>query len=632
LEDLIEIEKRRAGKDHSRADAPMHFSEASRLLNSAISVLRTLGWAWRWAEWWVDYDSSWEPLLEPGQRESRMTKDELKIVESTRESRCEDARKCRLAAFGAALRNRAYDIVDDEFNEIAFSQALRAILHTKSLIGPLEPHEIDFYVDWLGRAYRTKSGLLFLGEDKNRVSKESFFCVHSADKSPKYELGTRPLPGAQDLSDGSVFENVHEPDDFMVWGLNFSPKKGVRSKAVTKKVLPKKALIIQQPSRDDACYSAASAVAALAPSAVKKRIGRPSTNRFNDDTTNSTTSDSRISHGRLVTEGADAAEPAPAAEGSKITCHRTKRGRKGNYDYVSGGHSIDGSQQSSVAPIVEPSSQQIAGSSRNKQLLNHGATTSAIIIAVDSEQCSDTPRSIRTLKRRRVAVYDGEKSETDPSELAPENEFAKSDAALEIHDKQEESNLFINNDSELSKFDMVKQRRRKATHPLNVKASTSSKSYDFGSTPPARSSPRKGNYSGRAKLNLRRKQAEDFGKELEERKVEAAESDIVAVIAENDSLPVIQLITAEDARPLEKSAKGSKKRRLSTLDGAQLSQDEFPVEQKGDSFQLPPSASCYSSENDGEERVASKQKVEIEDSPKRRGRCRGKKDAADSWR
>ena len=31
------------------------------------------------------------------------------IVHSTPESRCEDARRCRLAAFGAALRNRDYD-------------------------------------------------------------------------------------------------------------------------------------------------------------------------------------------------------------------------------------------------------------------------------------------------------------------------------------------------------------------------------------------------------------------------------------------------------------------------------------------------------------------------------------------
>ncbi|GAX25359.1 protein Jade-1 [Fistulifera solaris] len=82
IEDLLEIEKRRSGKLLSKYHMPMTFSHAQRLLNSAIQVMRTLGWAWRWAEWWVDYDSSWEPLLEPGQIESKMTKEELKIVES----------------------------------------------------------------------------------------------------------------------------------------------------------------------------------------------------------------------------------------------------------------------------------------------------------------------------------------------------------------------------------------------------------------------------------------------------------------------------------------------------------------------------------------------------------------------
>jgi PHD-like zinc-binding domain len=52
LEDLIEIEKIRAGKRLSRAENPMTFSLGSRLLNGAILVMRMLGWAWRWAEWW----------------------------------------------------------------------------------------------------------------------------------------------------------------------------------------------------------------------------------------------------------------------------------------------------------------------------------------------------------------------------------------------------------------------------------------------------------------------------------------------------------------------------------------------------------------------------------------------------
>jgi hypothetical protein len=235
LEDMIEIEKKRAGKDHSRADTPVKFSDASRLLNAAIQVMRTLGWAWRWAEWWVDYDSSWEPLLEPGQKEHQMTKEELKIVDSTRESRCEDARRCRLAAFGAALRNRDYD-TEDGFNSIALDRALQAVLSTDSLVGPLKQFEVDFFVEWLSLAYRSKSRLLYLGEHKNQVSDESEFIVHIADKSPKYELGERPVPGTQELSEGKVFEvGINETDDFMQRDLIDSPTSSSRGKSFASK-------------------------------------------------------------------------------------------------------------------------------------------------------------------------------------------------------------------------------------------------------------------------------------------------------------------------------------------------------------------------------------------------------------
>jgi hypothetical protein len=214
LEDLMEIEKKRSGKDYAKADAPMTLNDAGRLLNASIQVMRMLGWAWRWAEWWVDYNSSWEPLLEPWQTEENMTKEELKIVESTRESRCEDARRCRLAAFGAALRNRQYDD-EDGFKDRALERALRAVLHTKSLVGPLSSFEIDFYVDWLGRAYRSKSRLLYFGDDKNLVSNDHEFCIYP-NKSPKHELGERPLPGEQDLPEGLVFEkNISDVDNFL---------------------------------------------------------------------------------------------------------------------------------------------------------------------------------------------------------------------------------------------------------------------------------------------------------------------------------------------------------------------------------------------------------------------------------
>ena len=117
LEDLIEVEKGRSGKKFGKVDLPMKFNHASKLVNCSILVVRMLGWAWRWAELWVEHNSSWEPLLEPGQKEENMTKAQLKIIDSTPESRCEDARLCRLAAFGAALRNRDYDTEDGFDNE-----------------------------------------------------------------------------------------------------------------------------------------------------------------------------------------------------------------------------------------------------------------------------------------------------------------------------------------------------------------------------------------------------------------------------------------------------------------------------------------------------------------------------------
>ena len=214
LEDLIEIEKRRAGKKLGKIDLPMKVNDASRLIHSSILVVRILGWAWRWAELWVEHDSTWEPLLEPGQDEENMTKAQLKIVDSTPESRCYDARRCRLAAFGAALRNRAYDM-EEGFDNDSLNCALRAIMHTKSLVGPWKDNEIDFFVDWLARAYRSKSRLLGLGDNKLPVANDGF-CVHASDTSPKYDLGSRPLPGKSQVGKDVVFEEVVEPDDFLL--------------------------------------------------------------------------------------------------------------------------------------------------------------------------------------------------------------------------------------------------------------------------------------------------------------------------------------------------------------------------------------------------------------------------------
>jgi hypothetical protein len=204
LEDLIELERIRSGMRFETFNNAMSFAHVSRLYNKAIIVMKVLGWAWRWAEWWVEFGDNWEPLLEPGQKEEKMTKEELKIVDTTRESRCEAARKCRLAALGAALRNRDYDHENGD-DRVALDRALRAMLHTPELVGPLQPFEIDFFAEWLSRVYRSKSRLLGYGDDKIPI-RPSGSNLHADDKSPKYILGSRRLPGKQELPEGIFFE------------------------------------------------------------------------------------------------------------------------------------------------------------------------------------------------------------------------------------------------------------------------------------------------------------------------------------------------------------------------------------------------------------------------------------------
>lgn len=281
LEDLLELEKKRSGKRFARADTPMKFAEASRLLNASILVMRILGCAWRWSEWWVDYNSTWEPLLEPGEREEDMTSEQLRIVRSTRESRCDDARKCRLAALGAALRSRKYD-TQDGFNRKALDRALRAVLRTKSLVGPLKDLEIDFFVDWLGRAYRSKSRLLGLAEDSILVGRKCW-CLHIQDQSPKFELGLRSVPGMQEPNAGQAFEiDTNDVDDFLQTEVltdevrmssrrQRNSQKGSSASAKSGGSARKR----NRGSTDSASESIISAaVAAVVPSAVKKRPGR----------------------------------------------------------------------------------------------------------------------------------------------------------------------------------------------------------------------------------------------------------------------------------------------------------------------------------------------------------------------
>jgi len=232
FEDMMEIELNRNTRKEFRARIPMTWKHASRLLHAAIDIMRTLGWAWRWAEWWVEMGDNWEPFIKEGELEEEMAEQELKIVRSDPGSRCKDARRCRLAAFGAALRNRDYD-KDDRDDQEPLERALTAILRTPSLVGPLAKKEIEFFVTWLALAYRSKSPVLGFGNDKCPVA-DDLFCIHQEDGTPKYELGSRPLPGKTAPLKGAFEPSVQEVDDFLKAPLSADPKKKARKRENTK--------------------------------------------------------------------------------------------------------------------------------------------------------------------------------------------------------------------------------------------------------------------------------------------------------------------------------------------------------------------------------------------------------------
>ncbi len=233
LEDFMEVEimrytEKAQMKNMLRTNNPMSWDHASKLFHSAVDVLRTLGWAWRWAEWWVESGDNWEPLIRDDQNEAEMTDKELKKVESTSKSRCIDARRCRLAALGAALRNRDYDKIEGDDQE-PLQRALMAVMSTPSLVGPLKQKEKEFYVTWLSLAYRSATPRLGFGDNKTLVASDSF-CIHQADGSPKFELGSRPLPGktAPEKENGFFEPLVDEPDDFLKTLTSGSPIKKKR--------------------------------------------------------------------------------------------------------------------------------------------------------------------------------------------------------------------------------------------------------------------------------------------------------------------------------------------------------------------------------------------------------------------
>ena len=181
LDEMMLEEKARWSTPSFKPDAPMHWNHAASMLHFAIDILRTLGWAWRWAEWWIEERDSWQPQEEQDGDVGRIT--------SSQQSRALDVRRCRLQDVGAALRNREYDNVENGTLE----KALTAVLSTKSIVGPLEKDEIEFFTMWLSLAYRSRARKLGFGVDKVPASGDGF-CVRN-DGKLKHELGNRRLPG-----------------------------------------------------------------------------------------------------------------------------------------------------------------------------------------------------------------------------------------------------------------------------------------------------------------------------------------------------------------------------------------------------------------------------------------------------
>jgi len=103
-------------------------------------------------------------------------------------------------------------------------------MSTKSLVGPMNKKEIEFFVTWLALAYRSKSSMLGFGVDKTPVASDSF-CLHQEDGSPKYELGSRPLPGKAEPLKGVFEAEVDEVDDFLTTPVVISPSKSKKRKA-----------------------------------------------------------------------------------------------------------------------------------------------------------------------------------------------------------------------------------------------------------------------------------------------------------------------------------------------------------------------------------------------------------------
>ena len=196
IENMVVEEEHRKKTSESSS---LSYADSEKYLGFAVQILRALGWAWRWEEWWIKHNYRWEAYLpylgdEEGKTADDYTDEEKRIFDSTVASRRNDSGDCRLMDFSAALRNRSYDLPGGGCDNVSLVRALRAVLDKPSIVGPLKDSEKEFLMLWLPMAYRSESKKLCFGENKVEIG-DAKFCYFGSQRSPKFELGDRPLPG-----------------------------------------------------------------------------------------------------------------------------------------------------------------------------------------------------------------------------------------------------------------------------------------------------------------------------------------------------------------------------------------------------------------------------------------------------
>ena len=238
-------------------DAANTSVKSAQAFHASCKIVNILSWAWRWCEWWVGHGDNYsssrkkrtasavkEKEKEKGKdqedcdddfvtqtrninnrrsskgfkvengsvskagssrqkKSARVTNSKqdagrnaskLKSQKKAVQRRKDEVRRCRLAAFSAALRNRDYDSMKD-LDEKPLYAAFCAVLQCPILCGKWSEDQINFGSLWLCRAYRSKlNNLLKIGDCKTSVNDTT--CRFRCDFTKfKHVLGNRTLPG-----------------------------------------------------------------------------------------------------------------------------------------------------------------------------------------------------------------------------------------------------------------------------------------------------------------------------------------------------------------------------------------------------------------------------------------------------